>query len=389
MTQRPERFDAAVIGGGLSGLAAASVLSGAGLHTLHVAPAGPPDRRTSALMMPSVDFLTASGLIDSPQSIGTPLRRIRIIDATPRLIRAPETLFDSAEAGLDAFAWNFPNTALSESFREAAAGNDRLVTVEASLKTLEPLEDGYLVRLDDGSAASVRLVVGADGKRSTVREAAAIGVREHKFQQSALVCDVELERGLEGTSVEFHYRKGPFTLVPAGNNRANLVWIDDHAQLETARASGPQGLTALLNTKSQHLFGAVSLASPSFVFPLATLAAHEAGRDGIALVGESLHAFPPLGAQGLNLGLRDVADLAASVAGVDTSAPSWAKAAVGEYSTRRRSDLVRTGTLVDTLYRSLLSDFLPAQALRAGGLWALKSMPGLRRQAFGVGMGRR
>ncbi len=114
-----------------------------------------------------------------------------------------------------------------------------------------------------------------------------------------------------------------------------------------------------------------------------------AGHDGIVLAGEAAHAFPPIGAQGLNLGLRDVADLAGALQGVDPSRSDWASRASGDYARRRAGDLNRTGGIVDTLFRSLLSDFLPAQALRAGGLWALKVMPSLRRRAFSLGMGAR
>jgi len=119
------------------------------------------------------------------------------------------------------------------------------------------------------------------------------------------------------------------------------------------------------------------------------LSVSAAGQDGAALVGESAHAFPPIGAQGLNLGLRDVADLLDAVAAADRSKPDWGIAVSQDYARRRAGDLVRTGTFVDTLFRSLLADMLPSQTLRAGGLWALKLLPALRRQAFALGMGTR
>ena len=189
--------------------------------------------------------------------------------------------------------------------------------------------------------------------------------------------------------MEFHYDRGPFTLVPAGERRANLVWIDDRAVLDAARNSGPEALRATLASRSQHLFGDIRLTSPAFVFLLARLTVAKAGTQGAVLVGEAAHAFPPIGAQGLNLGLRDVADLAAALAAADRSRPDWAVAVSEDYATRRAPDLARTGTMVDALFRSLLTDMLPAQALRAGGLWAMKLLPALRRQAFSLGMGAR
>ncbi|MBI4049102.1 MAG: FAD-dependent monooxygenase, partial [Devosia nanyangense] len=161
------------------------------------------------------------------------------------------------------------------------------------------------------------------------------------------------------------------------------------AVLDEARAAGNEALIETFLKKSMRLFGSIALATPTHVFPLSTLTVTEAGKNGIVLVGEAAHAFPPIGAQGLNLGLRDVADLAASLAGVDVGANGWALRLSDDYAARRAPDLARTTGIVDALFRSLLAEMLPAQALRAGGLWALKSMPGLRRQAFGMGMGNR
>lgn len=380
--------DIIVGGGGLAGLAAAVSLARSGFEVLHLAPTAPPDRRTSALMMPSVEFLVSSGLIENPESAGHPLTAIRIIDATSRLIRAPETLFDAKEAGLEAFGWNFANATLLERF-QAAAPTAALTTRNAAV-TAYRRENGLgLVTLADGTTLAAPLIVGADGKKSLIRTEAGLQAREHKFEESALVCDLEIGRSIGGASIEFHYPHGPFTLVPAGGNRANLVWIDEESVLRQTQAGGPDALLAAFRARSQNLFGSIKLASPSFIFPLSVLSVSEAGRDGTVLVGESAHAFPPIGAQGLNLGLRDVADLVDVLSRADRSAPEWAETASRAYSQSRAGDLTRTGTMVETLFRSLLADMLPSQALRAGGLWALKLMPSLRRQAFTLGMGRR
>jgi len=378
---------AVVVGGGLAGIAAAVAVAKAGLRTLHLAPKGPPDRRTSALMLPSVEYLQSAGLIGDPVALGHALTQIRIIDATDRLIRSPETLFDSKEVGLSAFGWNFANIRLLESFEAARAALTNLETVELSLASVERASDGWRLELSDGSTIVTPLLVGSDGKKSLVRVSTGFRARENGFTEAALVADLELSRPLGGASVEFHYPRGPFTLVPAGGARANLVWIDDRDELKAAQAGGAEALRQRLVGKSQHLFGDIRLLTPAHVFLLSTLSVDRAGQDGVVLAGEAAHAFPPIGAQGLNLGLRDVADLSAALAGRDTAPPDWAIAASEDYARRRAGDLERTGGMVDTLFRSLLSGLLPAQALRAGGLWALKLSPQLRRQAFALGMG--
>ncbi|MFD1251944.1 MULTISPECIES: FAD-dependent monooxygenase [Devosia] len=383
-----EQSDVIVVGGGLAGIAAAVCLARAGLETLHLAPPSPPDRRTSALMMPSVDFLVAQGLISAPEDIGHALTAIRIIDATGRLIRAPETLFDSTEIGMNAFGWNFANTVLLEQFQKAAPTTG-LTTVDGVVNTLRR-EDGLgVVTLSSGATYRAKLVVGADGKKSLIRAASAIGTHEHQFEEAALVCDLELSRPIGGTSVEFHYPHGPFTLVPAGGRKANLVWIDEEPVLRRVQAGGPEALIQALHQKSQRLFGNISLLSPSVVFPLSSLSVDVAGKDGVALVGEAAHAFPPIGAQGLNLGLRDVSDLVDAVTRSDRRQPDWAREASQTYAELRADDLARTGGFVDTLFRSLLTEMIPSQTARASGLWALKLLPPLRRKAFALGMGER
>jgi 2-octaprenyl-6-methoxyphenol hydroxylase len=381
-----ELFDAVVVGGGLAGTAAAAILGQAGLRTMHLAPKAPPDRRTSALMLPSVDFLTDTHLIGAPEAIGNRLAAIRIIDATPRLLRAPEAHFQAREGGLDAFGWNFPNIVLLEKF-ESARDASRLVEIEpAALSTLTANSTGWHLTLASGREIRALLVVGADGKGSLVRRSASFTTREHRFTQAALVGDLMLGRPLGETSVEFHYPNGPFTLVPAGGNKANLVWIDQEDVLRNAQTEGPDGLTARFRDKSQRLFGSIELSTATHVFPLSTLSVATAGQSGVVLVGEAAHAFPPIGAQGLNLALRDVADLATALEQRDRSG-DWASAVSRDYARRRAPDLARTGTMVDALFRSLLAEMLPAQAVRAGGLWALKLVPGLRRSAFSLGMG--
>src|SRR5690606_26120762 len=140
----------------------------------------------------SVDWLLAAGLIDAPETLGEPLTRIRIIDATRRLLRAPETLFEAAESGLDAFGWNFPNRTLGAAFEAAAADLTTLSARPAALTGLVAADGRWQLTLADGGQLTADLVVGADGKKSLVRTAGGFRVRERAFTEAALVCDLEL-----------------------------------------------------------------------------------------------------------------------------------------------------------------------------------------------------
>ncbi len=383
----PAMADIVIVGGGLAGMVASTGLAGTGKTIIHLSPPAPPDMRTSALMSPSVHILQEMGLVPDPGALGEPLEKIRLIDATSRLLRAPEALFDCLEANVEAFGWNFSNQKLAQHILHRGKDHPDLVRLPLSAKAMKRKKNAWEITLDDGSRAVAGLVIGADGKNSFVRKNSTMTMTRQQHRQSALVCDLLMERELNGESVEYHYENGPFTLVPAGGRRANLVWVDKGEKLEETSRLQTEAIERILREKSQNLFGRLALETKTFVFPLSSHHVSPMGGDGLVLVGEAAHAFPPIGAQGLNLSLRDVAELMKLLETADTSEPEWALLLSRKYSKNRQLDVLRTGRMVDTLFKTLLSDFLPAQAMRLGGLLALKSITPLRKMALDMGMG--
>jgi len=379
-------YDIAIIGGGLTGVAAARLAAECGFKVVHFAPKFAKDYRTSALMMPTVEFMLKSGLLQKKNSFGTPLRKIRIIDATTRILRAPEALFDSAEIELEAFGYNYANSDLLDAFSTTAVHFDSQDTMVSKIMATD---EGFEISTQNGGSVIATMIVGADGKKSRVRDSLGFASHITPFGQSALVADVEFDRVETETSVEFHYENGPFTLVPAGGNRINLVWLDQHDVLEKTANLPADEFAKILEEKSHRLFGHAKALTKAFVFPLSNMSVPNVGNNGALLVGEAAHAFPPIGAQGLNLGLRDVEDFVTAIEGLATGfSVAAANAASQDYDRLRQGDLKRTGSFVDGLFRSLISDFLPAQGLRLGGVWALKGFEPLRKFAFQFGMGK-
>jgi 2-octaprenyl-6-methoxyphenol hydroxylase len=380
------QFDIAIVGGGLTGVASARLLAERGFSILHFAPTFERDHRTSALMMPTVEFMRAQGLIKDPASIGTALENIRIVDATSRILRAPETLFQSCELDLPAFAYNFANAGLLAAFSDHT---HQVKLVDARVERIAKTDAGFEVVDANGNVYSATSLVAADGKKSAIRAQFGFKTKQQRHAQSALVADLEFERPEANTSVEFHYENGPFTLVPAGGKKVNLVWLDQHDVLNDVATKDQAALEAAVFEKSHRLFGHAKALTNAFVFPLSNLSVEHAGRDGVFLIGEAAHAFPPIGAQGLNLGLRDVEDMLIAFSDL---APGFAthdaERASGRYDQLRGRDLKRTNSFVDGLYRSLVSDLLPAQALRHYGLWAIKTVPPLRKFAMRFGLGK-
>ncbi len=377
-------FDAIVVGAGPSGLTAALALAGSGLSTALIGARAGDDHRTTALLTSSVAALATLGAWDLCRAEAAPLRSLRIVDDTSRLWRAPETRFDCAEIGLEAFAQNIENRHLIAALESKAANMPRLRRYEAAATAVTPGEDRVTIELVDGTQIGARLVVGADGRNSICREAAGIELRSSSYPQVALTYNVSHTRPHRDTSTEFHTEHGPFTTVPLPGNRSSIVCVVDEAEALRLRALDEAALNLELERRCHSMLGKIAVEPGSGQFPLRAETAQAFGARRIALVGEAAHRFPPIGAQGLNLGLRDAAAIA-EVAASHRDDPG-ADDAIQAYETMRRADVMSRSIAVDILNRSLLSDFLPVQALRGVGLHLLGNVGPLRRAIMREGV---
>lgn len=372
-----DNFEVAVVGGGLAGQIAALALARAGRKVVLLAPdAARPDQRTTALMDQSIAFMERLGIWSQMGESAAALSTMQILDGTSRLLRAPPVAFRASEVGLSAFGYNFPNAAMLPLLREAIATEPNASVLARSVTEIHHEPDGVTLTLDDGAEVGAAFVVGADGRNSPVRESAGIGVRTWSYPQTALVLNFRHERPHRNISTEFHTESGPFTQVPLPGNRSSLVWVLKPAVAEDMLSLSVEELSRRVEERMQSLLGKVDVEPGVQAWPLSGMMAKAFGKGRLALVGEASHVFPPIGAQGLNLSLRDIMAL------VDIIAPSSggpiSSRAGDRYDSRRRADVLSRTASVDVLNRSLLSDFLPMQVLRAAGLHVLAGISPLR-----------
>ncbi len=231
-------------------------------------------------------------------------------------------------------------------------------------------------------------MVAADGRNSLSRTAAGISLRSWDYPQAAIATNLRHGRAHGGISTELHRRAGPLTTVPLPGLASSLVWVEDPSEAARLADLPEPDFSGALEARLQGLLGPISAVGPRRLFPLQGLSVERLAQRRIALVGEAAHVMAPIGAQGLNLGLRDVATLAecvadAQAAGRDIGGPETLRA----YAAARAADVFSRMALVDLLNRSLLSNFLPAQALRGLGLHLLASSSTLRRLAIRGGAG--
>ena len=373
--------DIAVVGAGPAGLFAALALAQTGLRVALIAGEGRPqhDHRTTALLGGSVLALDKLGVWPLCEGKAQPLRTMRIVDDTGRLLRAPLLECRSDEINLPAFGYNLANDDLVAAL-ETRLASSPVTRMAGTITSMHCQGEQVSLEGDAGLSITASLVVAADGRTSRLREWAGISVHKRDYPQVAVTLNITHRRPHHDISTEFHTQTGPFTLVPLPGNRSSVVCVVNEAEANRLISLEADELSHEMERRSHSILGKVKVEPGFGRFPLGLLTARRFAQNRIVLVGEAAHVVPPIGAQGLNLGLRDGASLldcvqAAMAQGEDIGGVKTLDA----YHHARFADIASRETAINLLNRSLLSDFLPVTALRGGGLWAMDRIGPLRR----------
>ncbi len=384
MSAAPDQVEIAIVGAGAVGLAAALAFAADGRQVvLYGRPAAPRDGRTVALLDGSWRFLEGLGVLAALEQKAAPLAVMRLVDDTGSLFRQPPVEFLAHEVGLEAFGWNIENAELVAVLAAAVEANPAIRVVPQLVSSIAPAGDAVTLAGEGVAPVGARLVVGADGRRSRVRMAAGIVARDWSYPQVALTAILGHRREHRDASTEFHTRSGPCTLVPLPGRRSSLVWLLAPSEAARVATLDDAAFARRVETQTHSLLGAMQVEGPRGQVPMSGLSVARFGAARMALIGEAAHVFPPIGAQGLNLGLRDVAGLRQALSG---ASDPGAEAVVAAYDRSRQMDVkLRTGA-VDALNRTLLTDLLPADLLRGAGLLALSRIGPLRRLVMRQGL---
>jgi 2-octaprenyl-6-methoxyphenol hydroxylase len=384
-----------IIGAGPAGLVAALALARVGADVVIAAPfdAAVADRRTTAVLGGGLELLKNLGVWAPCKAASAPLRSIRIVDDSGGLLRAPEVLFRAGDVGLDQFGANIPNAVLVAALLEQARATDR-ITLHATkaVTAIAHNADDVTITDAEGRTWASSLVVGADGRSSIARPAAGIATRTWTYPQTAVVTSFLHARGHNDVSTEFHRTPGPLTTVPlpapaGGGSASSLVWVETPAEAARLQALDDAHFIQELAARLHGLLGRITSITPRSAFPLSGLNAAVMAQSRIALVGEAAHVLPPIGAQGLNLGLRDAATLADCVAdGLGNGLTPGDASILAAYHTARAADVRSRTFAIDALNRSLLLDFMPIKLARSVGLHLTANVASLKQLAMRQGL---
>lgn len=394
-----ETTDILISGGGVAGLAAACAFGAAGFRVICVEP-NPPvtkgeaegsDLRTTAFLHPSIPVLDRAGLWARLAPHAAALQVMRIVDAggvvpEPRVIKD----FDAADLSDKPFGWNLPNWLLR---REMLARMAELETVTflpgLATAAVTTRESEALVTLSDGRRFSARLLIGADGRASTVRQALGIGVRTLRYGQKALAFAVRHTIPHGNISTEIHRSGGPFTFVPLpdqdGQPCSAVVWMDHAAEIDRRMALPPEAFRDEMMIRSCGLLGELTQISRLTAWPIIAQIAAQMSGERTALMAEAAHVMPPIGAQGLNMSL---ADLTALLDLAESHRADPGTAAVLEAYHRARHLDVQTRVMgIDLLNRASQIGAQPLRDLRAATLDAMYSIAPVRKTLMRAGIG--
>jgi 2-octaprenyl-6-methoxyphenol hydroxylase len=381
------KTDVLIAGGGFAGLALAIALRAALGERFAVSVADPAlaspksnDMRASAIAAAARRLFEAVGAWQAVAADAQPILDMAVTDSKLGNVVRPTflTFGGEIESG-EPFAHMIENRHLIDAL--TARARDAGVALSSSaVVEFATARQGVDVTLKDGRVITARLLVGADGARSAVREHAGIAVHGWRYGQSAIVTTVGHEYDHNGRAVEHFLPAGPFAILPLTGRRCSIVWTEATKEAERLIALDDDAFHDELERRFGFELGEIEVIGPRRAFPLGLFTARSFIAERVALIGDAAHVIHPIAGQGLNMGLRDAAALAEVVADAARLGLDPGGADVLErYQRWRRFDTMTMGIATDGLNRLFSNNSDMLRVVRDIGLGLVERMPALKR----------
>jgi 2-octaprenylphenol hydroxylase len=375
--------DVAIVGGGPVGGSVARALAPTGLSVALVEPRAPRslpaagfDLRVFALNGHSRRFLERCGIWQqlSPERIA-PVREMRVFGDD-----ASEIAFSAYRSGVSELASIVEEANLQQALHSAlsAQANLRLLT-GAECVDIHWGEARATLSLSDGAQIGAQLVVAADGAESTLRSAAGIATRIHRYGQTGVVAHFRISQPHRDTAYQWFLNKGVLALLPLPDNHVSMVWSAPDADAQVLLSAGAEELARMVERASSGMLGQLNPASASTGFSLRRMRARRLIAPRLALVGDTAHTVHPLAGQGLNLGFADAEALAAVLGVRGMQIDSGAYPLLRRFERSRQEDLLAMEAVTDGLHGLFDSNLPGVKRLRNAGLRLANRIAPLKR----------
>ncbi|MGE3713377.1 MAG: UbiH/UbiF/VisC/COQ6 family ubiquinone biosynthesis hydroxylase [Alphaproteobacteria bacterium] len=381
------RYDVAISGGGFAGMTLAIALAQDGLQVLliekgaisdQLAPAF--DGRVSAIALGSQRILDSVGAWRAMATHAEPIRDIRVSDGdTPFFLHYDHNEIRSQTNGAP-FGYIVENRYIRHALVQRLQHENITLAQHCSVSSITSDATGVHITLSDGRQTQAALLVGADGKFSSIRSMAGIKDIRASYRQTAIVCTICHEHPHEGLAQERFLPAGPFAVLPMTGNRSSLVWVEPDDRVQLYMDLPDDEFVQEITERTGNYLGTISVEGKRFCYPLTLVHANQYVQGRIVLAGDAAHAIHPIAGQGVNLGFRDVGVLAELLSrqhrlGLDIGAP----AVLQHYQRWRRFDNFTMLAVTDTLTRLFSNTLLPLRLARGVGMWAVGQTKPLKR----------
>lgn len=389
------KTDIFISGGGVPGFLLASLLAQSGFDVTIADPApcnpydpATPDGRTAALMERSIEAFINVGAWAHCKDHGADLQTLRIIDDSQKSAKSPTQIdFKASEIARARFGRNVPISAMRAALYDVAQKHANIHILSEGLYDFTTEDNSVRARTDSGTEITARLIIGADGRHSPTRKIAGIECKTHDYGRAAITCLLSHTQDHEYISTEFHRPSGPFTLVPMPGQTSALVWVDTTDNIEAFMRLPRGAFIDMIQTNSRDILGSVDLISDPLSWPLKMLKAKRLTAPRTILIAEAAHVLTPLGAQGLNLSIRDATILAAHLTEAARSGQDiGTKIVLDGYEAKRRHDMSLRVMGTHSLMQMVTQDSAAVSSLRKMGLKTLDKLPAIKKMLMNEGL---
>jgi len=383
-------YDIAIVGGGLVGssLACALAFSSYRIALIDSQPlvdiqlkADQLDGRSIALALSSKKMLFALGLWGSLQEHATAIKKIHISDQG----RFGATRLDSARYEVESFGYLVPADHLIHTLNKQVDSLDNVTRLQPyKVSAIENHSDHVILKQEDGAAVQATLLLAADGANSFIRKALGIKVEEKQYQQSAIVGSVECEQAHNNTAYERFTQDGPLALLPREGNRCGFIWMNPTEVAESTLTLSDSAFMHKLQEAFGFRLGHFQSVSKRFTYPLALLMSEQRVQQRVVLIGNAAQTLHPIAGQGLNLALRDIAELVELLNENDLNSVDGK---LKDYADKRQPDIEKTIRFTDRLNFLFNADYPVLKQSRGLGLAMLGAIPVLEERIVKQNLG--
>ena len=349
----------------------------------------PQDRRVTALFNSSLDYLANLIPLETLMTnCGKRLSEIEIVEAGGKGKLIQTTSFKSHSIDREEFGWVIPNENLRKELIAKVLQNPRITTLSKNgvEKVITRTKEAHIL-LSNGDRVVSRLVIGADGKNSRVRECLGINTNRISLPQSGITFNVRHQLPLSHKSIEIYKSGGPFTIIPLpGEDKysSNIIWMDSSKNIDIYSHMDSNSFAMEVTKRSLGMVGNIEITSPLLKWSGTYQIANKLSHERAVLIAEAAHNLPPIGAQGLNLTINDIKLLNKQLA--KSEDPGDFKALKDYYSTRYLPTLLK---FVGSNFLNLMSfsNILPLKIIRKEGVNIFASNRQLQSMLIKFGLG--